>query len=605
MPGIKKRFLASLNAADDRAQEEAQSSSSIARRGGIAKRARMAQEKGIIDKEPQPLTASLKRDWANGTLSSPKVQEYAMGAMVQGATGTEAMAKVGAHGKNPGHMMRALMSALGKPLETVEITWVDLPVKGSKHPISHPFILPHNLFGAIQKERPDLWRASILHESHDLLDFWDKVKDTPMVQEHPELPHKGFTIPLGFHGDGVAVSKHDSLLTLSWNSLLSGSSVQTLDKRFVTTILKKSTLLDDGRTMEKVWEVIGWSMNCLLRGREPREDYMGRPIKGGEIADGFRGALIQLRGDWEFFSDFFDVARWNNAENCCWLCKASATPGSELRWTCWDADAPWRGTRRTHESWLEELRAEGKEPPALFRTTIGLRLEAVMIDILHCVDQGAASHIIGNILWEVVRMNMWGTTIEQNTEALHSDIKAWYASIKDRSPLQGKLIPERLRTSGQWPKLKAKAACTRHLASYAVNVATRFNSGSPHDQRKLALAKLLEQFYSIVASEDMFLSETAKRELPRMGRQMMGLYSALSIEAAGKHERLWKMTPKFHCFQHLMEWQSVEVCNPRFYWVYADEDLMGHISEIAQSTHVRTMHEVVMYKWMLLAFDCR
>ena len=86
---------------------------------------------------------------------------------------------------------------------------------------------------------------------------------------------------------------------------------------------------------------------------------------------------------------------------------------------------------------------------------------------------------------------------------------------------------------------------------------------------------------------------------------MLGLYSAHAIEAAEKHERLWKMTPKFHCFQHLMEWQSVEVCNPRFYWVYADEDLMGHIREIAQSTHVRTMHEVVMYKWMLLAFDCR
>ena len=91
----------------------------------------------------------------------------------------------------------------------------------------------------------------------------------------------------------------------------------------------------------------------------------------------------------------FSFPKWNQAVNMCWLCEASAA--GPLAYTNFNADAPWRRTKRTHQSYLAQLEASGKPTPTLFRRVFGLRLECIAIDVLHTVDQGVASHIIGII----------------------------------------------------------------------------------------------------------------------------------------------------------------------------------------------------------------
>ena len=87
-----------------------------------------------------------------------------------------------------------------------------------------------------------------------------------------------------------------------------------------------------------------------------------------------------------------------------------------------------------------------------------------MIDVLHTVDQGVASHVIGNVFWVMITRHVWGhTTQEESTAALYQEMQAWYSRTREKSRVQGKLTIERVRTSGGWPKLKAKAAATRHL----------------------------------------------------------------------------------------------------------------------------------------------
>ena len=53
-----------------------------------------------------PLNNKLKKDWAAGKLSSRQVQEYAMGAMQQGATGLDAMSAIGNSGTNLQNLQR-------------------------------------------------------------------------------------------------------------------------------------------------------------------------------------------------------------------------------------------------------------------------------------------------------------------------------------------------------------------------------------------------------------------------------------------------------------------------------------------------------------------
>ena len=57
-------------------------------------------------------------------------------------------------------------------------------------------------------------------------------------------------------------------------------------------------------------------------------------------------------------------------------------------------------------------------------------------------------------------------------------------------------------------------------------------------------------------------------------------------------------------FQHLCEDQVVEWgINPKYFWTYADEDFVGHMIEVAETCHPRTMAITAMYKWVLLAMD--
>ena len=84
----------------------------------------------------------------------------------------------------------------------------------------------------------------------------------------------------------------------------------------------------------------------------------------------------------------------------------------------------------------------------------------------------------------------------------------------------------RLRTQGQWPKLKAKSAATRHLAPYALHLITTYQDGSGNDAMSLASRKLLCRFYEVLDSQQQFLDEGAREELPMLGATVCGVVRA-------------------------------------------------------------------------------
>ena len=176
--------------------------------------------------------------------------------------------------------------------------------------------------------------------------------------------------------------------------------------------------------------------NCS-HGRSMCSSVASRPKKIGRadlwqrVANGWPtngdGALVQVRGDWEFHCQIFRLPKWSHGGNMCWMCKAE-TEGP-LRFTACGTAAAWRATRRSHESYLLELAADGKEVPILLEQTMGLRLDCIMIDVLHTVDQGFASHIIGNMCWGVlaimhgvqrIKRPMWSCPWQRCSNDIHT-----------------------------------------------------------------------------------------------------------------------------------------------------------------------------------------
>ena len=358
-------------------------------------------------------------------------------------------------------------------------------------------------------------------------------------------------------------------------------------------------------SLNSVLEIFSWSMNQILAGLSPSKDVNDRPIAGGvhRLASEWRGALCQVRGDWAFFCECFDFVKWNTNENMCFMCKASHTIPAFF-WQDFSEDAGWRGTLWTHEMYKAHLEAIHAVAPVLFARCIGFRLECVMIDVLHTVDLGVAAHVIGNVLFImcILRGCYGGANYQERAARLNAELGKWYKATKCSSRLRGALTLERLRKAGQWPKLMGKAAAIRHMTKFALYVIQTFNNGSDYDVLMMEVCQLLDRFYTHLMSESQFMSESAKAELPRIGQKLAEKYGQLANSAYYAEERLWKLSPKLHLWEHLCEMQAILYGNPRYYWCYADEDLVGLMTEVAEGVHPATLAFSVIFKWLHTSF---
>lgn len=606
--GIKRKLAATSGEAGEDPPTELPGASSstdppVRARGGVRQRLAAEQSSSTSSSDANPLLRSLKRDWALGKLTSNQVQEYALAASSQGAVGVEALGKAGNSGNNPQNIFRALKSILGLPKGAPSLYWAEIPTKaGPSTP--HPFLLPHEFFRSFFLDCPRQWEQAVSGPAGAALEFWTSMRDNVFVRKHPSLPRSSWstTIPVGLHGDAGAFSHHDSLFTISWNSLLGVG--ETVAKRFLCTVIRKSDIAEG--TLDAIFKVLSWSFNTMLAGKTPRLRWDDRKMDGGgaPLASGWKAALCQIRGDWQFYCEIFRFPQWNSAVSMCWMCRASSTI-EQLAWTDFSVNAGWRSTRWTHEEYVRDLGVRGLLLPILFGLVVGLRLECVMVDILHSVDLGIASHIVANIFWLLaVKRSVFGPgTASDKIKLLAANLDRWYKDTKCKSRLQGALSVDRIRTSKGWPKLKGKAAQTRHLARYALHLMRTFGGRTDHDKRVLGVVQLLVRFYEICDAESMFLRPGVAAELKKLGFRMGVLYSSLAADAAAQSEKMWKMMPKMHLFVHLCEWQAEECGNPRFYWTYPDEDLVGIMVEIAESCHPRTLAMNCLFKWLHLAFD--
>jgi hypothetical protein len=195
-----------------------------------------------------------------------------------------------------------------------------------------------------------------------------------------------------------------------------------------------------------------------------------------------------------------------------------------------------------------------------------------------------------------------GSTQAARAEVLRAMLIKWYKEHKGHHRIDGELTWTTLKSSGDWPKLKAKAAPTRHMIDFACDLAAKYNSGSDHDKKRLACCDLLQRFYCILSEEGEFLTPSAKREIRVVGNRFFQIYIQLASEALASNITMWKLSPKFHLFIHICELSHI---NPRWTWCYADEDLMKHMKHIAASCHPSTVDHMCLCKWLVSAFAIR
>jgi hypothetical protein len=545
----------------------------------------------------------LREKWSKGELSSVEVQEFAAAAGEDGCARLPKLRKLGASGKQSGNANRDLARALGKPKGAPEFFFAHIPVAGDDGQpkvVSHPFLLPHQLFSQLFQERQDTFLQCVVGDTDERDQVWEGLASSPIVQKHPCLAVGGLshTVPIGLHGDAGAFSKQDSLFVLTWNSLVGQGTTREL--RFMVTCVRKSDLLPDGSTLEAIFHVLAWSLNSLLDGFTPHSDPDGLPLDGGgaPLAGPWKGACIQVRGDWQFYCQAFHFPTWNTNERMCWLCRASNV-NPELLWTDFNSGAAWRGSVWSHEGYVADVVGRGEELPNIFSIR-GLRLECILVDVLHAVDLGVASLVVGNVLNEV--LPRLGSNREKQMATLNARLASWYKANKVASQIRGRLTWEKIRVTGSPPEFKAKAAATRHIVPFAASLATEFDTGSEHDRRRRVVVESLVSFYAMVQAGARRISANDLRRLPECCQALCTNYAHLSLEAVRANVPAWQLKPKMHLFQHLCHYQVQQFGNPRFYWTYPDEDMVGQMVEVAKACHPSTLAKTALYKWLVMVF---
>ena len=389
-------------------------------------------------------------------------------------------------------------------------------------------------------------------------------------------------VGIGFHGDAVPHQKSSSVYIFSWNALATATS-----ERVLFSSIQKEFLCQCGChgrcTLDGMLDVFRWCISILVSGHQPtcRHDMTAweksdtaRAVISGKLP--FSGLLMQIRGDWAFFKETFGFPSWSGKHRICWKCRADRDNYKDF-----SAGALWRRQRISPEEFFAEQLSQGVSPSPIFNSP-GFQLSWVCIDMLHALDLGVSQKILGNVFEEARHRICAGGNIKNKTEDLWRQMQGYHKVAKPTSQLDG-LTPEMVRQNKKGPKLRSKGGECRGLIAFGFQLAVRMQEADDCEFTRtiLRMMSCLLSFYQMVDLEVYPQADAA-----RQTRKCCLFYKSLSDEAIsdyGTDTKRWTLSPKFHLWVELAEYQGRELGSPRLCWAYRDECFVGWASQLATS----------------------
>ena len=549
------------------------------------------------------LVTRLLLQWAQGNTSAQEVQRLAHAATTDGLLHPEvvAMASMGSWGQVPGNCNRDLKRAY--PCDDLPLpTTVRVPCLSEK---AHPTIVVHTDVGLML---PHLWIASIAtsHLADQLLglqsveQFWASVNQhDPRLQArggHPVLSvpnYNSSVVPLWLHGDGVEYAEDESLMTLTFGSVL--ATTNSMDSMFWMASFVKAVTATQTKhgadTWDSIWKVLVWSFKALWLGTHPTKDWNDEDFEVGSLFlqkagqplyKNFRFIIWNLLGDWEYFANHLHLPHWQSHQMC-WFCDCHKVDQTKNWKVCW----PGKGwANRDPITW------EHPSTHPVFSLP-GVTSWCVCADMLHTLEgKGVASHLLGSVLHQLVLKRGAGVrAASEELGKLWRRIQELYSlmGVSERlTNLQLSMLCDVQRPFATYPSLHAKAAETRHLVPVVAALLEGMCGGTPTSQHRVAACRELALFYQVCDAEPMFMSAQASMASLKHMEAMLVHYAWLERDAHSRGELLYNIVPKFHMCWHLADHNRF--MNARFCWTYKCESWVGKVSHLAAScAHVTKM----------------
>ena len=444
---------------------------------------------------------------------------------------------------------------------------------------------------------------------------------------------------VGVHCDGVSYTTtiraggSKAVLVASMN-VISATSDKKKNLRQPLFVVRKGRLCDCGCggycSLQEIFGVISWSMQCLLRGRSPssrhdgsawtREDLEHRMPRDQDIP---QAALTQIRGDWEWLESCFRI-RSVNAQIFCWMCDTTTSPGPNC-YHDFTPTAAHRATAITHEQYITACAVEGQSPSTILRSP-GARMDYLAVDSMHAADLGCFQDALGSLFYLEIDNKQWHRNRGLGMVSLNAMLNQFYdanAHHKDFSKVTPLTVQQIITAVPGHPLLKAKAAQTRQLAEFGLVLANRHLHGSGPDKpafrfrhtHRLAartqehLAHLVHLFEGMVEYTQACAAKPFEIEPCRQGMykfltslESLHVMWREGLDLEQQRHQPFHVRPKAHMLQHLVEDKLLLWGSPSNFWCYRDEDYVGAVKTIASKTkHPKTLEKRVAEKLMILA----
>ena len=589
------------------------------------------------------LTKELLKLFGQGTLSAVEVQKLAEAAYKDGWGTNSFIAKklvrCGSHGRgNNTH----------RDLMTIALNYVTYATKPYTIPIQDggklDIFLPHEVVNAV-----------VSQVGLDEVAIGDRLNTDPIGgvlrtwASHNDVRYQGNLAELtavGIHYDGLSYTSTNraggarSVQVASMN-LLSARKEEQRQHRVPLVVLRKGRFCQCGCggfcTLQLIFEVIAWSFQCLLSGVAPDCRHDNAPFTEMDEATRLTpgtplpiAGLVQVRGDWEALVQFFRL-RFYTSEFFCWMCNATASPGPN----CFSDFSSTAGHRTTLISCLQYLEAcarERAQPSFLFRCP-GFILLYLCVDSMHGGDLGCFADAFGSLFWLEIANRQWHPNQQVGLARLNQQLQAFYKQQRLRGRILTEVTPlvhsQIVAKKPGYPFLKAKAAATRHLAEFGLQLALQHAHGSPARDGAPAraafsfaashhlagreaehLGHLVAMFrglanYNRTLADPAFDETACRSSMLSFLSSLSSLHSlwrtGLAEGSAKRKSQPFALRHKSHMLQHLVEDHVPVYGSPAKFWCYRDEDFMGSVKKICRTTKMPSTLEMrVMQKLMLL-----
>ena len=583
--------------------EPTRSSSSKKRKGGILQRINSAKEDVKVESSLYTLLMTM---YAKGELSGAQVHTIAKAGQEDinkthdglNVVGLDRIARL-EQSRNLARTLAAMMtkdSDLPMPME------VHIPMKGLQDGVPcKSLLLPHELLASFF-QKAGAWQSCILPDATKLTTFWDNFEGHPCFQGHPlrSIPgYKSFTIPIAMHGDecpvlGVGKIWCKCVLFFSWFSLMAVAAGQGFQNANIYTwgvwekfcIQSQPGLLG---TMDTFFAIMRWSFESMYNGTWPSHDWRGCkfPINSKEgkragkpLANGWRGCLVQLAGDLDYYSKWFQAPRWSNHSKPCSICKA--TYRGHLSWRDNRLNSGWQSSTLTPTTFRSHF-----SPTCPIFQLPGMSSLSMAMDFMHCHHLGWLQYLFGSIIHLLVFYILPNAHLDNLAQIGHF-IKGYQKTHNTKHPYRMRLDKLTMfQPKNGFPKLRGRTAdiAGLHAAMLQLWRLHMDMADVQHRQIRLVLQlnheiqDLLETYSPTFGY--MAMPVGPSNEVFQKGLQMASLHNQLLEHYQNEETQVFNMTSKTHFALHALQFSKF--IHPFMVWCYKGESAMHRIQVLWKS----------------------